>query len=52
MNLEELREMMDTDARKRAEAQEQTIKELHKKIADQQREIDHLRNQLKGGAKS
>ena len=43
---------MDTDSRKRAEAQEQTIKELHKKIADQQREIDHLRNQLKGGAKS
>jgi uncharacterized coiled-coil protein SlyX len=51
MNLEELKEMMDTDARKRAEAQEQTIKELHKKIADQQRKIDTLRSQLKGGTK-
>ena len=51
MNLEELREMMDTDARKRVEAQEQTIKELHKKITDQRREIEQLRSRLEGGEK-
>lgn len=49
MNLEELREMMDTDARKRMAAQEQTIKELHQKIAEQNREIAQLRAQLNGG---
>ena len=43
MNLEDLREMMDTDARKRMTAQEQTIKELHQKIADQNMEITRLR---------
>lgn len=43
MNLEDLREMMDTDARKRMTAQEQTIKELHQKIADQNKEIARLR---------
>lgn len=51
MNLEELREMMDTDARKRMAAQEQTIKELHQKIAEQRKEIDQLRAQLKAGSK-
>ncbi len=51
MNLEELRNMMDTDARKRCAAQEQTIKELHQKIAEQNREIARLRAQLKGAAK-
>lgn len=43
MNLEQLREVMDTDARKRATAQEQTIKELHQKIAEQDKEITWLR---------
>ena len=52
MNLEEFRELMDTDARKRAEAQEQTIKELHKKIADRQRESEHQQKQRTGGAQS
>ena len=51
MNLEELKEMMDTDARKRCAAQEQTIKELHAKIAEQNKEIARLRAQLKGGVK-
>lgn len=51
MNLEELKEMMDTDARKRAAAQEQTIKELHQRIAGQRKEIELLRAKLKGGAK-
>lgn len=49
MNLEELKEMMDTDARKRAAAQEQTIKELHQKIAELRKENDQLRAQLNGG---
>ena len=49
MNLEELKEMMDTDARKRCAAQEQTIKELHQKIAEQNKEIARLRAQLKDG---
>ena len=51
MNLEQLREAMDTDARKRATAQEQTIKELHQKIADQNMEIARLRKLagLEGG---
>ena len=43
MNLEQLREVMDTDARKRATAQEQTIKDLHQKIAEQDKEITRLR---------
>lgn len=51
MNLEELREMMDTDARKRCAAQEQTIKELHQRIAEQQKEIERLEASLKGGGK-
>jgi predicted RNase H-like nuclease (RuvC/YqgF family) len=46
MNLEQLREMMDTDARKRAEAQEQTIKELHKRIAELRAENEQLKQQL------
>jgi uncharacterized coiled-coil protein SlyX len=46
MNLEDLREMMDTDARKRMTAQEQTIKELHQKVADQSKEIARLRKKL------
>jgi uncharacterized coiled-coil protein SlyX len=52
MNLEQLREMMDTDARKRASAQEQTIKELHKKIAELRKENEQLKAQLKGRAKT
>jgi exonuclease VII large subunit len=54
MNLEQLREMMDTDARKRAEAQEQTIKELHKTIKQLREENRALRDELsgrKGGGK-
>lgn len=47
MKLHEFKEMMDTDARKRCAAQEQTIKELHQKIAEQNREIARLRAQLK-----
>ena len=49
MNLEELKEMMDTDARRRCDAQEQTIKELHQKIAEQKKEIERLKANLKGG---
>lgn len=43
MNLEQLRELMDTDARKRLKAQEQTIKDLHKRIADDKRELEAYR---------
>ena len=48
MNLEQLREMMDTDARKRAEAQEQTIKELHKTIKQLREENQMLRSARSG----
>lgn len=54
MNLEQLREMMDTDARKRVAAQEQTIKELHKTIKQLREENRALRDELsgrKGGGK-
>lgn len=46
MKLDEFKEMMNTDARQRAEAQEKTIKELHKVIAEQQQEIDQLKARL------
>lgn len=46
MKQDELIKMMDTDARQRAEAQEKTIKELHKVIADQQNKIEILEARL------
>lgn len=46
MKLDELKEMMDTDARKRVEAQEKTIKELHKVIAEKDRRIEILEARL------
>lgn len=44
MNLEQLRQSLDTDARKRCEAQEKTIKELHAKVKAQQGIITALQN--------
>jgi uncharacterized coiled-coil protein SlyX len=46
MKLNEFKEMMDTDAQKRVVAQEKTIKELHKVIADQQNKIEILEARL------
>ena len=46
MKLDELKELMNTDARQRAEAQEKTIKELHKVIADLQNKIEILEARL------
>ena len=46
MKLDELKELMNTDARQRADAQEKTIKELHKVIADQQNKIEILEARL------
>lgn len=44
MNLQELKSALETDARKRVDAQEQTIKELHAQITDQDAWIKALEN--------
>lgn len=46
MKLQELREMMDTDARRRVEAQEKTIRELHQKVADLDRQLKQANLEL------
>lgn len=52
MRLDQLKDMMETDARKRVTAQEQTIKELHQKTSEQSTTIKALENRclaLSGG---
>jgi uncharacterized small protein (DUF1192 family) len=46
MRIEELRDMMDTDARRRAQAQAKTIRELHEKIAALRAENERLRARI------
>lgn len=46
MKLDELRELMNTDARQRAEAQEKTIKKLHELLAEKDRRIEILEARL------
>lgn len=46
MKLNEFKEMMNTDARQRAEAQEKTIKELHKLLAEKDQRIEILEARL------
>lgn len=46
MKLDELRELMNTDARQRAEAQEKTIKKLHELLEEKDRRIEILEARL------
>lgn len=47
MKLDEFKELMNTDARQRAEAQEKTIKKLHELLAEKDRRIEILEARLR-----